>query len=468
MKNNNGMTLIEVIIALFLLGLITVVFLPSTWSSYKMMANAKEITADTFTAQKKVELAIEEARDKMVDFKKDNSNPNPINMDIKAFGKTIKGVSIVESILNEKGNSMGNINVFVADEPLINDNLPELEWVKVVDKNVKEGIIKWEGNKLTGSHKIKDTSNYFMSLKRWYVSKSGFDGYMPDRVENESYWGTRYPSWPNDYELINNNDKTELSDLSPYAGRHVVFSVIPVAKTGKYGIEVKSKEIYIMGPPIINNLLLHLDTYSLNNPDDSRIEKWKDLYDNKETKKSSGDGAVLGYDNGKFLSFHNDLLTMDGKPANTDNMTIFVVFKNTSDDENKTQNLINRNTTQNGWKLHIRDGKIEFLINPSANNQADRVITSDNKVDKDKYIITARVTNNDIKMILDKDDNNETKTLQRGQNSSYANSAQISIGDTSSEENIYEIIIYNSALSDEEINKIRQYLAEKHRINLNL
>lgn len=478
LMNNKGMTLIEVIIALFLLGLLTIVFLPSTWSSYKMMEKAKEITVDTFAAQQKVELSMEKARDDIYEYRKDPSKPNPMTKSINAFGKTISGVPIKQSVLSKDGTvNRGDIYVFVADEPIINENLPEVEWIKLFDKNSKDIPIYWKNNNLTGSHKIKDTANYFMSLKRWYVSKPGFDGFIPASGINESYWGTRYPSWPNDYETINNNDKDQLMDLSPYIGKHVVFTVIPVAKTGKYGAEANSKEIYVMGPPILDNIKFHFDPYTFRNnsevfySDGSPIPNWKDYSISTPVTftpvYTDANKMWINYihDDGKTIVLNDSEAKISYNPTDANNFTIFAVYKNTYTAA-ASQNIIKRNSTaNNGWEIKLNNNRLEFKVNQSGTQTKSIVQSTDTEASK-KYIISARMSSPNMKLILDRNDNKEEGYEIFPSYNVNNSSVALTIGGTSSQENIYEIIIYNTALSDDDINKVRSYLAEKHRIKL--
>ena len=69
--NRKGMTLIEIIIAMFLLGVISIAFLPSISSSYSMMKDSRRFTVDSFATQQEMEKKMEEARnldDTTVDF----------------------------------------------------------------------------------------------------------------------------------------------------------------------------------------------------------------------------------------------------------------------------------------------------------------------------------------------------------------------------------------------------------------
>ena len=477
MENKKGMTLIEVILALFLLGLMTVVFLPATWASYKMMGTAKNMTVDLFLTQQEIEQEMEKARDQIYAYKEDNTKPNPMTRTIRAFGKDVQGISIKKSITNSDGRSnLGDIYTFIADKPVLDEGLPELQWVRLEtsDSSHKLGPIHWDGNNLTGSSKIKDRANYFMSLKKWYISKPGFDGHIPDIVDNESHWGTRYPSWPNDYELIS-NDRDQLTSLKDYLGRHVVYSVIPVSKTSQYGVEQPSRPVYVMGLPILSNLLLHLDTYPLALTDGSKVTQWIDLRGNKKAIINNGDGVELQYDNGKFLQFRGDSLVTENMGINSDQLTIFVVFNNMSHSQDKSQNIISRKSTDSGWQLQMANGAIEFLLytetNPTDPLQLpvpfEHKLTSANVADQSKHIVTAKISAGDIKMIIDKEDGHENIPVSHTDDARGNSTPYITIGDSQSEENIYEIIIYNSALSDEDTDVIRRYLSQKHRVKIN-
>ncbi len=503
--NNKGMTLVEVVMAVFLLGIIAVVFFPSTWSSFDMMKKAKEITADTFLAQQSIEIEMERVRDKDL--------TSPTQNFSSVFGKTVTGVAVTQQILDKDGNSRGELNVFIGDKPDIDENLPVADNVKIVDNTAKKNdkIIYWGQNNtsysLKGSFTIPDTTNYFMSLFRWYSSRDGFDGYFPDAVTDESYWGVRYPTPVNDYELLTGKDTEQLTDLKAYIGKYVVFSVIPVAKTGRYGVEERSNRIYIMGPPVLNDLRFHFDPYTLRYDinssnkdvfyeDNESITKWNDYssgssvpyaltYPNKTTYPDT-DEIVLKWNNddGKAAILSNSEAIMTCNPTNNNSFTILMVYKNTNDTL-RDQNILKRLTVctspnaytknannNNGWELNLIDNKIEFKLSQNDLDANKGIVQSTDFAANKKCIITARyeesTTEPDMILTINKEGTQETFTGDYSYTAINGpwNSTTVysTLGGIISQENVYEIIIYNKALDDSQIDEIKNYLAKKHRI----
>lgn len=464
MKNNKGMTLIEVIVAIFLIGLIASTFLPSIMSSFTIMKKGKTMTEDTFKTQQNIELAMEQIRDKIDEKLSDPSKTDPRDVSITAFGKTIKGKSIVEPIVG--GNT--NIYSFIASGHVVEENMPQVSSIKL-DQLAPTVILVpkqvYGANsaiRLKGDHSMVSITNYFTDLKRWYKSKEGYDGFIPNTVTNESDWGTRYPSWPNDYELIKDIDANVLSMKDEFIGRHVVYSVIPVSKTGRYGIETGSNPVYINGPPILTNLSLHLDTYVLDKADGEQFKSWNDISGNNINASTTGNGVKLYFNNGKYANFDKSTLTFNKTITNSQDITMFIVLSNPLTKSNLNQEIINRSNTNNGWDLKLNNGKLEFII-----KNGNRSVKSDNDLDENMHIITIKATRNNIKMIMDKNDNTEIKTTSTPTNISFnSNSIKPTIGNTNSDLNISEVIFYSTELSDNDIDKIRLYLSKKHRIDL--
>ena len=421
--DKKGFTLIEVVMTVFILGLIATVFLPSTLMSYNNIKKAEEISIGITMAQKKIDVNIENARDSMYQYNKDNSKPNPFgSKKFALFGKEVKGVFMEEPIYNEKEKEQhGYIYAFVGNihmEDFEKGLLPEAYDVTNRDNNGEiKPLYYMDSNKtkayLVGDYKIKN--DYYMEIKRWYVSKDGFEGFIPDTDVNEDYIGKRYPLWPNDYEVISNENyfgdtRTQLDDLERFINKHIVFSVIPVTVSGKYGYEIKSNEIYIMGPPVLgSNLKFHFDPYTLrdnNNVlylDDTPIVNNKYIKDysiNKSFKLTITGGSMsLSYDDGRAAVYNNTQVRIDHDPITTNSFTIFLVYKNTFA-ENATQNIIKRSDkNNNGWEIALNDNKIGFTINSTNNSKRINQIGDGNT--NEKYIITARMQSGNMKLIVD-------------------------------------------------------------------
>ena len=470
--DNKGFTLIEVIVSIFIIGLIGVVFLPSISSSFSFMGKSKTMTVDIFNVQKLMEQEMEEMRDSIDDYIEDGSKPDYRNKTAYVFGKNIPYIAIPYTDEIENNFSYGELYSIIANGHAIEANLPKVSEISLTKSANKPLYGADNSLHLKGNVIINSMANYLTDLKKWYVSKEGFDGYIPSNIPNELDLGTRYPSWPRDYEVIANNETNILNDIYKYLGRHVIFSSTPVSKLGQYGVEISSNSLYVMGPPILNTMTLHLDTYVLGTADNIPFNSWEDISGNSNNASGTSSNSIeLKFENGKFAEFRNDTFTIAStrNPTPSNNtMTLFLVFSNTSSN-NITQDVIKRVNTDRGWHLYMNNGILEFLINPisGANN-----IFSITEVGTDKYILAIKVTSNLVDIFLDKNDTpvrfnfTRTNTSNFSGNSVNANRIATTIGGSNSELNISEIIIYSSALSDDDINRTRQFLAKKHRIEL--
>lgn len=468
MKYKKGMTLIEVIVAIFLIGLIASSFLPSIMSSFAIMKKGKELTVNVFKTQQNIELSMEEIRDEVDEKLVDPTKTDPRDVPITVFGKTIKGTTIKEPIVN----GTGYIYTLIANGHVVEENLPVVSSIKL-DQSVPNKIEKPKyvqganaNIKLEGNHDMASMSNYFTDLKKWYVSNDGFDGFIPETVSDESNWGTRYPSWPNDYTIIKNIDSNILTMDSKYIGKHIVYSVIPVSKTGRYGLEKGSNPIYVNGPPILNNLSLHLDTYVLDYKDGEFFKSWNDISGNNRKALALGAGIKLGFNDGKYAEFNKEILTLDNYITRSEDITMFVVLRNPVLEPTMEREVMSKSDNDNGWNLILKNGKLQFNI-----KNGNRSIISENNVDQNTHIVSIKATRKNIIMTIDKNGIKENKKELEVDSSSDKprfnyNVIRPTIGNISSALNIAEIIFYSSSLSDDNIDEVRNYLAKKHRIEL--
>src|SRR5690554_7205697 len=86
MKSRKGLTLIEVLLSLFLIGIIAATFIPAIFSNFSMVFKAKDITENIFAAKQNMERAMELARRE-----ENKSDPRFTSKSFTLFGKTIDG-----------------------------------------------------------------------------------------------------------------------------------------------------------------------------------------------------------------------------------------------------------------------------------------------------------------------------------------------------------------------------------------
>ncbi len=462
-EKNSGLTLIEVILSIALIGLIASIFLPSMMSSLSMMFRAKDLTEEIYRARQDIDKEIETVRsNKIVDDNKEY---------VYLFGKKIDGDWISQPISNNY-----DIRVFIPEVPEVENHrlieiLPKIDTdsVEIITKGPIYGFGAVQ--KLEGSSGIlEDNTNYYKSLYNWYISKPGFEGYVPDIVDNsnEGTFGSRYPSWPEDYIRITKDylqTNKELGDLksyvSDYQGRHIVYTITPVSNIGMFGIEVPSKPVFLVGLPVLS-LYIHLDVDTVQQEitEENEVQMvWEDILNSSNIKTEQAITFKYLENLGKFAEFNNKKATIKTSRS-MDTFTIFVVLNRTSSEANKSYNILSRYDGSKGWKLHLEEGKIGLVA-------GDYGINTNVLIDNQKHVITYQVTkgtnNGTVKLLLDKEELDNKNNINTS-NISYG--GNIIIGDDNSEINSYEMIIYDYALTSDEINKVNDYLLNKHKINI--
>lgn len=460
--NRKGMSLIEIIIAMFLLGVISISFLPGISSSYTMMKDSRKFTVDAFETQKEVEKKMEDAR-KLEDKTVESFTTKEL------FGKEIDGYEIRHKLGNRNeiyafvsdkrpGSYPVPIAINVINKPTIGESEYEKDSIYAVLPNLG----------FKGSNRIEpDTRKYlYVTLYKWYVSNEKFDPIIPESID-EIEEGTRYPSWPKDYiEIIGQeNNRLKGIDFTEYANKHIVFSVIPVSTEGKYGKEVPSNPIYLSGLPRLNNLLLHLDASLLEgNPrvkEDvtSPILEWKSAcnefvaktFNTNRISELHYEGGEDGRYGAKYISTNGNELKIDANDyLKSEKATIFVVMKSNG----KSSNIISRNN----WWLSLDKDHIGDYINFNGSDPW--------YIDKGKHTLVGRLGSakgdKGYSLFIDgelKDDNNSYK-----HNNKKSGGVIIGENDRQSDVDIYEIIMYNKWLSNEEIEEINNYLFDKYNI----
>ena len=297
-----GFTLIEVIVAIALIGLLSVAFIPSLSSHFMWLVNTKTtVTKKAFDEQYIMEERIKDVQRALVS--------GSINTeDYDSFGIS-KKVSI-ELFQDSFGSGLYPLrqypNAYQIDDgkgyvTLVGDKrLPDLPVPKIIGQSlvfVQDGansLNKHEYYNYTGL-KLKATSNMTEnpgnSFNRyrndWYVSKAGFNIPVQDiyNIDEDYDFGRIYPKFPDDYEAVPIysdlgsaysyvsateriiNVELGNSYVSQYPGRHIIYTITPFAKSLKQGNVSSILPKYIYGPTITDNLALHFDASAIDMSD---------------------------------------------------------------------------------------------------------------------------------------------------------------------------------------------------------
>lgn len=272
MKNNKGMTLLEIMIAVALLSLAAACFLPAITYGFVSLVNSQKITQNAFDAQTLMEQQIELKQD---------TDPTDVNTTrtITVFGTAVKG-----HVLRILSNG-SDLNVFLPKRPL-SISVPVILAPSVT--NVRKSLIN-----VSPQPRIIDaldntldifasdvyittaTQQYFLlNTFRWYVSEemdstvtpSNFTkDYIATKEWNEakallSYAQSNNLSFiPNikiDYnrfstkELTDNLALSQTDLITRFGNRYVRYGVTPYSVIGRIGKEELSVPIYLSAPRI--------------------------------------------------------------------------------------------------------------------------------------------------------------------------------------------------------------------------
>lgn len=355
-----GYTLIEVLLAIFLLGLISVSFLPVISSGYKNIISSQKFTEELFEEQKSMENQIENLRE---------ITPGPGSVSTKIYGKTIKSHEIKVS------TSSGQLRAYIPKRT-INPQIPVIQAPPVI--NIRKGNINVSPqssfiNLLDNEHSLfvseinitnSTKDSYLMSIYRWYISELMSDTTNPgDSLSNyfiikewneakkqipfENSLQLKYiPNIKDNYNTfnflevkdgLNFNQETLINTLG---NRYIRYGVTPFAISGHIGEEELSDPIYIVAPKIeiesawlneYNEILIYFKDNIENNIDLNKINLNEELgvpqagrrdennhklliltlYDIDNTRDYEGNtlysGAIVSNTYGRISIWHNSI-----------------------------------------------------------------------------------------------------------------------------------------------------------------
>ncbi len=293
MKSNKGLTYLEIILSMAILGIISVGILTIMAGQFRFVQNTQKMTVNLANAQQNIE-------DEIVAVKEAVQNGTITATDSftlfngQTYQRTVKGFP--------RRLTIGNSSLFTV---VADNRMPEFT---VASASVS--IAFSDGSTLV--HAYKDTPSLFVNssvtltdplnvnltnIYRWYVSRPGFNIPMLTEITEilEIEKGVKYPIFPNDYMIIPGATGSDLTSVSSiYAGRHLICTATPAAQSGKMGATAASNPVFLSGLPVISDLQLHLDASLISKEDTTAVnsvsegfvvKKWADL-------SGSGNNAV--------------------------------------------------------------------------------------------------------------------------------------------------------------------------------
>jgi uncharacterized protein YjdB/type II secretory pathway pseudopilin PulG len=502
MRSKKGLSLLEVILAIALLGLISAMLFPALSGQYTMLVHTRSITADLYAAQQQVEQSISEIRQAI----QDGTAP---------VGYTRTGYVLFSGQSNQRtifgypdkvevhaGNAAISLSAVVADTrmPVFDVATATNVVLKMSDANGvrTSAYADTPGLQLTATFDIVDPKNVNLTnISRWYVSRDGFSIPMVTNVE-EIENGTIYPRFPEDYVIIKGASSKNLTAItSEYAGKFIIYTVTPASKSGKMGTTVPSNPIFISGLPVISNLRLHLDASMISKEDATAVrtvttnvggvdvinryvKKWNDISGNNNNaiqntntrqpeliETQTGDIEASGYNFktfAKYVAFtgSQSMSITDSSSLDVNNLTVFIVARSTTKTAQKTivSKLATSSGVTTGWfagwntanqmGLTIRNSSGTNTVSGNANDGLDgdwHVLAGSSALSWQMDLGTTAASARTITLTI-------------------TNNSPVSIGYNGSSDystvDIAEIIVYDGILSTVDADDVSIYLMNKY------
>lgn len=280
--DKKGFTLIEVILAISLIGLLAVSFLPAITFGYKNTVDSRKFTNTLYEDQANIEKEIDRIRSSLVAYSdgegepiEDIENP-PEEISRKINNKSISGYKISVST-----DSSGEVNFFlpkkrVKKTPPVLKNAPKL----VIKKNNVTNnpnppvldLLDTSYSFFVDKVDVKNDDDYLMSVYRWYMSYET-DESMGVSEELENYFIVK--EW--------NEAKAQLRFKEAKE-----FNFIPNIKE-TYQENPKIKELY----NLLSFDLVKRTTYDVN--DDEAITKFINTFGNRYLRYGVTPFSLAGY-----------------------------------------------------------------------------------------------------------------------------------------------------------------------------
>ncbi|MFA9422830.1 MAG: type II secretion system protein [Sedimentibacter sp.] len=295
MKKSKGFTLVEIIVSLAVLGIIAISFLGAISSHFTYLLSTKGITQNIFKAQELMENEIDDAKirvatsstlEKTEIFKTDLGG---IDVEYESLKISYDNLDYYTLVSNVKPDSLEIISVDSIGVKLMQGTTQvqddyygyATDDFSVVGNFTNKSIYKWD---------------HLLNQVEWYISSDEYNIPWPKTtgVEKNDAENHYYPIFPRDYEIFSNEtiykfgtSESTFPHLTEIAGRHLIFTVTPAAKSGKLGDQAVSEPIFISGLPITDNLIMHLDasyidflsgtTEAVKVGTDYMLKKWYDI-----------------------------------------------------------------------------------------------------------------------------------------------------------------------------------------------
>jgi prepilin-type N-terminal cleavage/methylation domain-containing protein len=473
--NNRGMTLVEIIVAIAILGIISITVITAIGSYYKLTVRGKSITQDVFLVQENMENSIYEVKEKL----REGQAVTWPSHNYSLFSGQPYAVSVTGYTLNESVDNR-DLTTIVSSSVSPELPVPVIGTVTISKSDSSKNYAAYTALNLTGNVTYSSSTDLFFTQYQWYKSRDGYN--MPVySTPEEIEVGIRYPRFPDDYEPISGATSATLSNLTDYGGHHIIFAATPIAHSMKMGITKYSEPLFLYGPPVISNLKYHLDASVINKTDTNQvrhdsatdiyyIKQWPNLVkylDSTAIADASQTTEAIQPQLNEYSFNGTDIPEVWGQTASSsvsgsnvnvssyaswstdpDNITFFIVVKMDS-------SLLNQTIMQGtNWQLGVNAAGEVYLS--KAGNVINAVASEG--IDDKLHVISGKMTGSEVSFKIDK---GYEYSVSAGSDPS---TRSLSLFATNFE--IAELLIYHSDMADTDIEKNIEYLLSKFDPNI--
>lgn len=490
LKKRKGVTLVEVLISLVLIGVITAGLLTFFAGSFDNILRQRKQNTTNFDIQESFET-------QLADIKKNSGKGTEVETFTYRVGTgNSQSVNVTGQTLSYKEK---NIHLFAANEKESVLSIPDDLQVQIpnskryyyVGETTPSGVVGLKDSQQNSKARVYTESGWFLSDRS---IGSGVSGVVPvgtiGQAGNDSISKMVLPEMPTDFHEISKQD-TGRRITDEMRGKYLTFAARAINSYGRVGNYQESKEqgensrIWVMGLPFTNKLRLHTDAdlaLLKNGNKTTRIPTTDRPYENTEVRDYFNNvlyGATI-----PVLNYYEEAIKQTRQliALNDNTMMFSRDGKNGTIDFNTgyTTSVLIGNRQQTGalltykldntltWGLNLEsDGRIAVkTVDTTGANNGGQEFIQNIKLDytKDNSIqVRSSVKNGllGIEIFINGQlVHNKTLTLRRGQTTHNIGSGQIIF---SGKTYINEFAIYMQSLSDSDIQKLAKYFSEKYK-----
>ena len=475
MKTRKGMTLVEIVVALFVLSLTASFLIQNSIRQYTLTQQTKKITENLFATAKQVEKTVQDYKDAI-----NAGAALPVYpVTVTLFGTTPDDARDVKfypvmGYLNGVDDSAGSIYSVATDIQPPQFVVPVITNLTATLKYGAQQTDSWYVSTQTTISvdvTVDDPALMEMAKFQWYVSAPDF----PIRFINPRAVGDpgALPKFPDDYVIIKTSTPPRSSftfdDVNAYAGRHILCVVTPCSYSGKMGKPVATTPIYINGLPIVNGSLAAQYDASLidapadftgNDPLAGNVSVWPDI------SSASGSGAnadVVVAPGGSEPVITTPTFTCPGSSRTIKAQQVTFDGRSHMEPAGLAMDPAGKFTMFAVVKIPNTPTASRVIISNGSAWSFDPAAFTDTVFDPGKwYVLSLRYDQTSTMRTVN--GNPSGVTTPAG---SYSGGGTIMIGGAAAGDsviNLTELIIYNDALDLSDMDAVNKYLLAKYNI----